>query len=311
MLTNIVVAAFYHFVTLDDYPELQAPLLAECEAHGVCGTILLASEGINGTIAGPREGIDAVLAYLHADARFAPLVHKESYTQVAPFFRMKVKLKTEIVSMGVPGTDPAHIVGTYLDAEAWNTLLADPEVLVIDTRNQYEVDIGSFKNAISPHTETFRQFPHYVQTELADKKHKKIAMFCTGGIRCEKATSYLKANDFTEVYHLQGGILKYLETVNPADNLWEGECFVFDSRVSVDKDLHPGQYQQCFACRHPISAEDLAHPHYQPGASCPRCYHQRNAQQRRGGAERAKQVALAEQRGDKHLGVPFIAKKPG
>ena len=238
-MSQIVVAALYHFVRLSDFRELQAPLLARCEQYGIRGTILLAEEGINGTISGTRTGIDSVLAYLRSDARFATLEHKESFTDDKPFHRMKVKLKKEIVTMGVPSADPANIVGTYLDAKEWNELISDPDVLVIDTRNQYEVDIGTFKNAISPHTNTFGEFPKYVETELADKKHKKIAMFCTGGIRCEKSTSFLKSQNFEQVYHLKGGILKYLEEVPAEESKFKGSCFIFDERDAILTGLKP------------------------------------------------------------------------
>lgn len=298
----VVVAALYHFARLADFRDLQAPLLTCCQDNHIFGTLLLAEEGVNGTIAGSREGIDAVLAHLRADPRLADLVHKESYAEEMPFYRMKVRLKKEIVTMGVPDTDPAHIVGTYLDAKQWNEMISDPDVVVVDTRNDYEVAIGTFKNATSPNTKTFREFPDYVEKELADKKDKKIAMFCTGGIRCEKSTSYLKSQGFDEVFHLQGGILKYLETVEPEENLWEGECFVFDGRVSVDKDLKPGEFDQCHACRRPISADDKADPAYVPGISCPHCVEEYSDEQRAGFAERQKQIQLAKQRGEQHIG---------
>ncbi len=300
--TPIVVAALYHFARLPDFRALQKPLLECCQKNGIFGTLLLAEEGINGTIAGSREGIDRVLAHLRSDSRLAALVHKESFTDEPPFYRMKVRLKKEIVTMGVPGTDPAHITGTYLDAQQWNQLISDPNVLVIDTRNDYEVAIGTFKNAISPNTKTFREFPEYVSKELVDKKDKKIAMFCTGGIRCEKSTSYLKSLGFEDVFHLQGGILKYLETVAPEENLWEGECFVFDGRVSVDKNLSPGEYDQCHACRRPISEADKASEHYVPGVSCGYCIDEYDDEQRARFAERQKQIELARQRGEQHIG---------
>lgn len=308
-MSQIVVAALYHFARLPDYRELREPLLALCEQESIRGTILLAEEGINGTIAGSREGIDKVLAHIRADDRLAELEHKESFYDEMPFYRMKVKLKKEIVTMGVPDTDPANIVGTYLDAEEWNAMISDPDVVVIDTRNQYEVDIGTFKNAVSPETETFREFPEYVEKELADKKDKKIAMFCTGGIRCEKSTSYLKSQGFENVYHLKGGILKYLETVDPAENLWEGECFVFDNRVSVDKDLKKGIYDQCHACRRPISEEDMASEHYVKGVSCPHCIDEIPEEKRLRFAERQKQIDLAKSRGEAHIGQKVIRGK--
>ena len=306
----VVVAAFYHFARLPDFQALQAPLLACCEANAIFGTLLLAEEGINGTIAGSRDGIDAVLKFIRADARLAGLAHKESYTDAPPFYRMKVRLKKEIVTMGVPGTDPESIVGTYTNAEQWNELISDPDVLVIDTRNDYEVAIGSFKGAISPNTKTFREFPEYVKKELADKKGKKIAMFCTGGIRCEKSTSYLKSLGFEDVFHLKGGILKYLETVKPEENLWEGECFVFDGRVSVDKNLHPGEYDQCHACRRPISEQDKTSEHYIPGVSCGYCIDEYDDEQRARFAERQKQIELAKKRGEQHIGKTMPTASP-
>lgn len=310
-MSEIVVAALYHFVRLPDYRELQGPLQDFCMQHGIRGTILLAEEGINGTISGTREGIDSVLAYLKQDDRFANLVHKESYNDQLPFHRMKVKLKKEIVTMGVPDTDPANIVGTYLNAEEWNEMISDPDVIVVDTRNKYEVDIGTFKNAVSPQTTTFREFPEYVEKELADKKDKKIAMFCTGGIRCEKSTSYLKSQGFDQVFHLEGGILKYLETVDPDQNLWEGECFVFDSRVSVDKNLNKGEYDQCHACRRPISEAEKETPEYSPGVSCPHCINEYTEADRQRFAQRHKQVQLAKSRGEQHIGIapPQVNKK--
>lgn len=308
-MSQIVVAALYHFVRLPDFRELQGPLLACCERNGIRGTLLLAPEGINGTISGSREGIDAVLAHLRADPRLAALEHKESFAGDKPFHRMKVKLKKEIVTMGVPSADPANIVGTYLDAKEWNELISDPDTLVIDTRNQYEVDIGTFRNAISPRTNTFGEFPKYVETELTDKKHRKIAMFCTGGIRCEKSTSYLKSQDFEHVYHLKGGILRYLETVPPAENLWEGECFVFDQRVTVDKNLQPGSYVECLACRRIVSAEEQKQPSYRKGVSCPHCINESSPEQRQRFAERARQFELSAKRGQRHIGVPMTSKK--
>lgn len=228
-----VVAAFYHFTDLLDYELLQAPLKEFCDAHQLKGTILLAKEGLNSTIAGSRAAIDGLLAYLRSDPRFQDLEHKESYCKGVPFQRMKVRLKKEIVTLGVPDIDPRHRVGTYVDPQDWNALIADPDVVVIDTRNTYEVEFGTFKGAINPNLETFGEFPDYVRSRLNPEKHQKVAMFCTGGIRCEKASAYMLSQGFTEVYHLKGGILKYLEEVPTANSVWEGECFVFDDRVSI------------------------------------------------------------------------------
>lgn len=268
---SVVVAALYHFAPLPDYAAMQVPLHQRCEQAGVMGSLLLASEGINGTIAGSREGVDTVLAFLRADPRLAALEHKESAAAEMPFARLKIKLKREIVTMGVPGVDPAHLVGTYVEPQDWNALIADPEVLVIDTRNAYEVDVGSFRNAMSPETASFREFPAFVERELRGQERRPIAMFCTGGIRCEKATSYLRAQGFDQVFHLRGGILKYLETVPETDSLWDGECYVFDERVAVGHGLCQGQTRQCEACGHPVSAAQQATPDYEAGIHCPHC----------------------------------------
>jgi len=234
-MSGVIVAALYKFVTLEDFHELREPLLDACREAETCGTLLLAREGINGTIAGSRAGIDRVLAYLRSDPRLADLEHKESVDESMPFYRMKVKLKKEIVTMGVPGIDPNEAVGTYVSPGDWNELLSDPEVLLIDTRNDYEYGIGSFRGAIDPRTTTFREFPEFVRTHLDPRKQKKVAMFCTGGIRCEKASAFMLKEGFEEVYHLQGGILKYLEEVPEQDSIWEGECFVFDNRVATKR----------------------------------------------------------------------------
>ncbi|MEY4641838.1 MAG: hypothetical protein RLZZ227_1832 [Pseudomonadota bacterium] len=298
----VVVCALYHFVTLEDYAALQTPLLQVMQQHGVKGTLLLAHEGINGTIAGTRAGIDAVLAWLKADPRLRDLDHKESFDTAIPFYRSKVKLKKEIVTMGVEGIDPRRKVGTHVEPRAWNALISDPDVLLIDTRNEYEVEIGTFKNALNPHTESFREFPDYVKQHLASAKHKKIAMFCTGGIRCEKSTAYLKEQGFAEVYHLKGGILKYLEDVPPEESLWQGECFVFDNRVAVNHALEKGTYDQCHACRLPITEDDKQSPLYEHGVTCPRCHGSHSEDELRNLRERQRQVELAAERGEQHLG---------
>ena len=302
MKNQFQVSALYHFVRLENFEALKQPLLDCMLANEVKGTLLLANEGINGTIAGTTEGIKAVFNHLNADPRLQDIRSKESFTDTLPFYRSKVKLKKEIVTMGVEGIDPRHVVGTYVKPENWNELISDPEVVVVDTRNDYEYQIGTFENAINPNTETFREFPDYVAKNLDPEKHKKVAMFCTGGIRCEKSTSYLKDQGFNNVYHLQGGILRYLETVAPEENLWEGECFVFDSRVSVDKNLEPGEYDQCFACRRPLSELDKTLADYQPGVSCAYCINEYSDTQRRRFTERQKQVQLAKKRGETHIG---------
>ena len=301
-----LTAALYKFVSLPNYTDLQSPILAACEMHRIKGTILLASEGINGTIAGLPEDIQQVLQFLRTDPIFedklADLKHKESFADEHPFYRMKVKLKKEIVTLGVPGISPTKQVGTYVKPEDWNALISDPDVILIDTRNDYEVDIGTFKGAIDPQTTTFREFPEYVANNLDKTKHKKVAMFCTGGIRCEKASSYMMDQGFEAVYHLQGGILKYLETVDEKDSLWQGECFVFDQRVAVKHNLEVGEFDQCYACRHPLSPAELASAQYTPGISCPYCYNTISEEKRASLTERQKQVILAKQRGEAHIG---------
>jgi UPF0176 protein len=297
----LVVAALYKFVTLDDYKILQSVLKELCEANKIKGTLLLAQEGINGTVAGPREGIDNLVAFFEKDRRFDGLEYKESFAQTYPFLRLKIRLKKEIVTLGVPGVSPTKEVGRYVDPKEWNELINDPEVILIDTRNDYEVKIGTFKGAINPKTETFTEFPGFVKKNLDPQKHKKIAMMCTGGIRCEKASSYMLSEGFEEVYHLKGGILKYLETVPEAESTWEGECFVFDQRVSVKHNLDLGSYDQCHGCRLPISADDKKSPHYSPGVNCPHCYDQPLEKKKRA-IERHKQVQLAEARNQIHLG---------
>ncbi len=244
-MSQYLTAALYKFVSLPNYQALQAPILAACQEHRIKGTLLLALEGINGTIAGAPEDIQALLAYLRSYPEFHDLEHKESYADKHPFYRMKVKLKKEIVTMGVPDIDPNQVVGTYVKPEDWNALISDPDVVLLDTRNDYEVHIGTFKGAVDPKTATFREFPQYVAQNLDKTKHKKVAMFCTGGIRYEKASSFMKQQGFEEVYHLQGGILKYLETVPKEQSMWEGECFVFDQRVAVKHGLEVGEYDQC------------------------------------------------------------------
>ena len=299
---DVVVAALYRFAALPDFVALKDPLYQLMIEHEVRGTLLLAREGINGTIAGSRQGIDRILDWLKSDPRFADLEAKESYVDTPPFYRTKVKLKKEIVTMGVEGIDPKDIVGTYVEPADWNALIADPEVLVLDTRNKYEVDIGSFENAINPETDSFRELPAYVEKHLDPVKHKKVAMFCTGGIRCEKSTAFLKRQGFNEVYHLKGGILKYLEEVPETESKWRGECFVFDNRVTVNHQLEKGQYDQCHACRRPITEDDKQSPHYKKGVSCHHCYQSHSVQQRQRYQERERQIELAKRRGEAHMG---------
>jgi UPF0176 protein len=267
-----VVATLYKFVKLPDFAQKREPLLSYCQGQGIKGTILLAEEGINGTIAGSRQAIDSVLWFLRSDPRLANLEHKESYTETPPFERMKVRLKQEIVTLGLPEIDPNEQVGTYVTPEEWNNLISDPEVTVIDTRNDYEVNIGTFQGAENPQTASFREFPDYVRQHLDPTKHKKVALFCTGGIRCEKASSFMLAQGFAEVYHLKGGILKYLEEIPAQASLWQGECFVFDERVAVSHGLESGSYELCLSCGRPISEEDKLSPKYEPGISCAHCF---------------------------------------
>jgi len=281
---------------------MQRPLRDFMDSLNIRGTFLLAKEGINGTISGSDSAINKVLDYLNGDKRLRDLDYKFSYSETVPFKRLKVKLKKEIVTLGIADVDPACKVGTYVKPRDWNELISDPEVVLIDTRNNYEFEIGSFKGAINPNTETFRQFPSYTQNNLEQYRNKKIAMFCTGGIRCEKSTAYLKSEGFENVYHLQGGILKYLEEIEEEESLWEGECFVFDDRVAVKHNLELGQYDQCHACRYPITEEDKTHLHYEKGVSCPRCYGSKNITQINRYREREKQIQLAKARGEAHLG---------
>ena len=302
-MSKIIVAALYKFANLPDFQQIQPGLHEFCVTQGLYGTLLLAEEGINGTVAGTRAGIDALIEFLRSDRRLADLEHKESCADEMPFTRMKVKLKKEIVTLGVPGINPNNKVGTYVAPEDWNALLADPEVVVIDTRNGYECDIGTFRGAIDPRTITFREFPAYVSQNFNPAKHKKVAMFCTGGIRCEKASSFMLEQGFEQVYHLQGGILKYLEKVPPSESLWEGECFVFDQRISVGHGLKVGDYDQCHGCRHPVSAEDRASIQFIVGVTCPHCFGKQTEEARARFAERQKQTELARTRGKAHIGA--------
>jgi UPF0176 protein len=302
IMQNIIVCALYRFVRLDDYRELRGVLHDLLVKNGVRGTLLLAHEGINGTVAGSRAGIDALLDWLRGDPRLADIDYKESLTGQLPFRRTRVKLKREIVTMGQPDIDPNRDAGRYVEPAGWNALISDPDVLVVDTRNDYEVRVGTFRNAVNPETTTFREFPAFVRSRLDQTRHKKIAMFCTGGIRCEKSTAFLKQQGFEEVYHLKGGILKYLEEVGEQDSLWEGECFVFDERITVDHRLEPGGYAQCYACRMPVSAADMADARYEPGVSCPQCHARLSESQKARCRERERQMRLAKERGDAHLG---------
>ena len=296
------VCALYQFVHLDDFESFREPLRELMVELEIKGTILLALEGLNGTVSGTQNSIDKLIEFLDKDGRFDNLEIKFSKSENLPFKRLKVKLKKEIVTLGVSDIDPKESVGTYVSPQDWNELISDPEVILIDTRNNYEYEIGTFKGAINPSTETFREFPEYTKANLEQYQGKKVAMFCTGGIRCEKSTAYLKTQGFDRVYHLQGGILKYLEEVSEKDSLWKGECFVFDDRVAVKHNLEQGQYDQCHACRYPITDQDKNHEHYEKGVSCPRCHGSRSVDQINRYREREKQVQLAKQRGESHIG---------
>jgi len=300
------VAALYHFVALPDFEALQEPLSDFCNTREIKGTLLLAREGINGTVAGSQEAIDELITYLKTaniyKNRLAGLDVKYSYSDKAPFRRMKVRLKQEIVTLRAPEADPNEQVGTYVDPENWNEVISDPDTVVIDTRNDYEVAIGTFKGAVDPETKSFTDFKDWVADHLDPAENKKVAMFCTGGIRCEKASSYMLAHGFEEVFHLKGGILRYLEEQPEEESLWEGGCFVFDERVAVGHDLVPQDYLLCHACRQPLAPEDRAHPDYELGVQCPYCKNERTDKERERARERQKQMQLAKEKGLAHLG---------
>ena len=304
--SQIVVCALYKFVTLEKFQDLRQPLLKVMEYNKIRGTLLLASEGINGTVASNRQGIDALLAWFEKDARLGNIVVKESFETSNPFNRIKVKLKKEIVTMGIEGIDPKQVVGTYVKPKDWNALISDPDVVLVDTRNAYEVKVGTFEGALNPNTTNFREFPQYVRDNLDPKANKKVAMFCTGGIRCEKSTAYLKEQGFDEVYHLEGGILKYLEEVPEADTMWQGECFVFDNRVTVNHQLEKGAYDQCHACRLPITKEEQTSEKFLEGISCPHCFDTHTLDQRQRYEERQRQMELSKERGEAHIGADAV-----
>ena len=310
-MPQFLTAALYKFVELPDFAALQPPLLACCQAHSVKGTLLLASEGINGTIAGSAEGVGAVLAFLRTDPRLATLQHKQAWADHLPFYRMKVRLKREIVTLGAPDVHPALMAGRYIKPTDWNALMTMPGVVLVDTRNHYEVSIGTFEGAINPETASFSDLPSWVEREMleggklatVDGKKPKVAMFCTGGIRCEKSTALLRSKGFEEVFHLEGGILQYLETVPEAQSLWQGECFVFDERVSVKHGLQAGGHTLCRSCRDPLSDVECASPLYELGVSCPHCHAKTTPAQKAGYRQRQRQVVLAKERQQQHIGV--------
>jgi UPF0176 protein len=306
-MADIIVSALYRFVAIDNPAALRLALLDRMLENGIKGTLLVAREGLNGTVAGSRTAIDTLLTWLRQDPRFADLDCKESIADTPPFGRTKVKLRKEIVTMGIDNIDADLAAGTYVEPRDWNALINDPAVTLIDTRNDYEVEVGTFHNAVNPNLKSFREFPDYAREHLDPARHEKIAMFCTGGIRCEKSTALLKQRGFAEVYHLKGGILKYLEEVPEADSAWQGECFVFDERVTVDQQLQRGAYEQCHACRRPVSKADQASPLYVKGVSCPKCAETRTEVQRAGYRERDRQMGLATQRGEPHIGGDVAA----
>jgi UPF0176 protein len=309
---GFIVAALYKFVSLTDLPDWQARLSSLCRQAGLSGTLLLASEGINGTVAGRREGLIQLVDWLRKQPEFSDIELKFALHEECPFHRMKVRLKKEIVTMGRPDIEPASQAGTYIEPQDWNRLISEPGVLVVDTRNDYEIAIGQFAGAVNPHTSSFREFPAFAE-QLASlpeaERPKKIAMYCTGGIRCEKSTALMRQYGFDEVFHLKGGILKYFEEVAEKDSLWQGECFVFDDRVAVNHRLEKGRFDMCHACRMPLSYQDKKSNAYQPGISCPHCIEKTSASQRARFAERQKQMQLARQRGETHIGSAPDRKK--
>ncbi len=312
-----LTAALYRFVSLPDAAKRRDALQAVCEAHGIKGLLLLATEGINGTIAGEEGAVRKVLAYLRDDPLFAELTHKESWSDKMPFVRMKVRLKKEIVTLGVAGLDPGKMAGQYVKPQDWNALIDQPDVVLIDTRNDYEVAIGTFSHAVDPGIQRFADLPQWLQAQEApggalyapDGKKPRVAMFCTGGIRCEKSTALLRMRGYEEVYHLEGGILSYLQTQPAQSSAWQGECFVFDERVSVGHGLQPGPYTLCRSCRRPLSEADTQAPQYLPGVRCAFCCDSTTSQQQAGFAERERQVALARSRGQPHVGARLPSPK--
>ena len=301
---EILVATLYKFVEVIDLNALQDQLYSICKKNEVMGTILIANEGVNGTISAKPKNLKKALISIQKDDRLSNIEIKYSSTDKQPFHRMKVRLKKEIVTIGLPEINPNKTVGSYIKPEDWNDIISDPDVILIDTRNKYETKIGSFKNAIDPQTGSFREFPKWVKNFKAEKgnENKKIAMFCTGGIRCEKASSLMKEEGFDEVYHLQGGILKYLEKVENKNSLWEGECFVFDQRVCLTEDLEVGSYKMCFACRMPISTSDKMHKYFVQGESCHHCFKSSNDKQKKRFKERQKQIELSRKKNQLHIG---------
>lgn len=289
-MTDFFVATFYRFVALNDHDELRDRIEERCQELSIRGIILLAEEGINATVSGTRESVLSLLDFLKSDPRLSALTWKESSANRHPFRKLRVRLKKEIVTMGVPGVDPSRLVGTYVSPKNWNELLDDPDVILVDTRNDYEVEIGTFQNAVNPNIKTFRELPAWCEANIDAGKKAKVAMFCTGGIRCEKSTAYLKEAGVEEVYHLEGGILKYLEEVSEEDSRWEGQCFVFDQRVSVGQGLAIGEHELCRGCRRPVSVAEKESEHYVRGVSCHRCFDETTPEQKAGFSERQRQL---------------------
>lgn len=301
--TSCQIAALYQFLPLTDLAAHQKKLNNVASKLNIKGTILLGREGINGTVAGPQLSINHFKTLIQQQLGATKLSYKCSYAEENPFLRLKVKLKNEIVTIGQDNINPNVVVGEYVTPQNWNALISSPDVLTIDTRNDYEYVIGTFKNAINPKTQTFREFPDYIAKHLKQHHQTKVALFCTGGIRCEKATAYMKLTGFEKVYHLEGGILKYLEEIPESDSLWQGECFVFDNRVSVNHQLEPGSYDQCHACRMPIHQKDKEHPHYITGVSCPKCYFSKSESDKKRFRQRQLQCELAKSRNKRHIGA--------
>ena len=307
------ITTFYQFADLPDFKEWKSRLEELGEKEQVLGTVILGKEGINATISGPEGGVRDFMAFIRADERFAGMPSRSTFTSRETFYRLRVVIRDEIVTLGIPGIDPTEVVGQYVEPEDWNALIDDPDILLVDTRNDYEVELGTFKGALDPDTQNFSEWPDFVKDSLKKSSKRKIAMFCTGGIRCEKASSHLLQNGFEEVYHLKGGILNYLEKIGPEESLWEGECFVFNHQVSVTHGLKDGQAVLCFGCRWPLSDDDCSSPDYEEGVSCPKCNKELSDAKRESLRERQRQVELARQRQESHIGrkmpVPKASEK--
>ena len=304
------ITTFYQFTDLPDFQEWKIRLEELGEKEKVLGTIILGKEGINATICGPEDGVRDLMAFIRADERFADMPSRSTFTSRETFYRLRVAIRDEIVTLGVPGIDPTELVGQYVEPEDWNALLSDPDVLLVDTRNDYEVELGTFKGALDPNTQNFSEWPDFVRDSLKNSPKQKIAMFCTGGIRCEKASSHLLQNGFDEVYHLRGGILNYLEKVTPEESQWEGECFVFHHQVSVTHGLKDGKAVLCFGCRWPLTNDDLSSPDYEEGVSCPKCIEGLSDDKRESLRERQRQVDLARKHEEIHIGRKMPTPPP-